>query len=294
MKSILKKYIKILFYPISRLYFFIKPINVIVDTPEETLDKLLDSTKSLIRFGDGEIAIIQGKSLSFQSFTPEIQIQLKSILLSNDENILIGVPDIFSEFNKFQRTSKIFWNFELFKNRNIFRLLENKVYANTHVSRPYMIYKNKTNKISFFYKIQKLWDGKDIIIIEGENSRNGVGNDLYSNTKSIKRIIGPSKNAFTKIEIIKKFVINNINKKNIIFISLGPAAKILAYDLIQEGYRVIDIGHLDSEYEWCKMGVQKKVKLKNKHFAECNDSNISECEDKEYQKQIIFKYSDIN
>lgn len=75
-----------------------------------------------------------------------------------------------------------------------------------------MIYKSKTNKISFFYKIQKLWDGKDIIIIEGENSRNGVGNDLYSNTKSIKRIIGPSKNAFTKIDIIKKFVINNINK----------------------------------------------------------------------------------
>lgn len=73
MKSILKKYIKIIFYPISRLYFFIKPINVIVDTPEETLDKLLNSTKSLIRFGDGEIAIIQGKSLSFQSFTPEIQ-----------------------------------------------------------------------------------------------------------------------------------------------------------------------------------------------------------------------------
>ena len=38
-------------------------------------------------------------------------------------------------------------------------------------------------------------------------------------------------------------------------------AKVLAYNLSELGYRAIDIGHIDSEYEWFKMGGQKKSDL---------------------------------
>jgi len=45
--------------------------------------------------------------------------------------------------------------------------------------------------LNMFKKLKKIWDGKDIIIIESEKSRLGVGNDLFDNTKSIKRILCP-------------------------------------------------------------------------------------------------------
>ena len=40
-----------------------------------------------------------------------------------------------------------------------------------------------------------------------------------------------------------------MDKKNLILISLGPTATVLAYDLSKLGYQAIDIGHTDLEYE---------------------------------------------
>ena len=34
-----------------------------------------------------------------------------------------------------------------------------------------------------------IWEGRDIIFIEGEKSRLGVGNDLFDNAQSIHRIL---------------------------------------------------------------------------------------------------------
>ena len=69
---------------------------------------------------------------------------------------------------------------------------------------------------------------------------------------------------------------------------LGPTAKVLVYDLVQEGYRALDIGHIDSEYEWFQMGVSHKVKLSHKHTAEHNfDQDIEFRDDQAYDSQIV-------
>ncbi len=40
---------------------------------------------------------------------------------------------------------------------------------------------------------------------------------------------------------------------------LGPTAKLLSYDLTKRGYQAIDLGHIDSEYEWFQMKAESKV-----------------------------------
>jgi hypothetical protein len=57
----------------------------------ETICEIASSNKSLIRFGDGEIAIIQGKSIGFQQHHPQLQERLEQILASNSENIMIVI-----------------------------------------------------------------------------------------------------------------------------------------------------------------------------------------------------------
>lgn len=56
--------------------------------------------------------------------------------------------------------------------------------------------------------------------------------------------------------------------------------------------QVIDIGHVDSEYEWMQMGAENKVLLQNKNTAEFNlDTEIELADDEAYLSQIVVDLS---
>lgn len=154
------------------------------------------------------------------------------------------------------------------------------------MTRPYMMYKDKSNARDKFNKWQKIWNEKELLIIEGEGSRLGVGNDLFYNVKSIERIICPSKNAFEKYEEILSTA-KCYSKNKLVLIALGMTATVLAYDLSKCGYQAIDIGHIDIEYEWFLKGVKEKINIANKSVNEVQDGNIvCEIKDINYKKQI--------
>ena len=137
--------------------------------------------------------------------------------------------------------------------------------------------------------MKQLWSGRDLLIVEGALTRSGVGNDLFTNTKSIKRILAPSKNAYQKIDQIEQMIRENAEDR-LILLMLGPTAKVVVDDLQDLENQIIDLGHIDSEYEWFKMGATHKVKLENKHTAEFNfDENINAVHDKAYENEIIGK-----
>ena len=147
---------------------------------------------------------------------------------------------------------------------------------------------DKSESAGYFEHLKQLWKGRDLLLVEGCTSRVGVGNDLFAEANSIKRIICPSKDAWSQygeiLESIMKYA-----EDRLILIMLGPTAKVLAYELSMRGYQAIDLGHIDSEYEWFQMGATHKVKLPNKHTAEHNyDENIVFEEDSEYKSQIVY------
>ena len=74
-------------------------------------------------------------------------------------------------------------------------------------------------------------------------------------------------------------------------IEMGPTATVLAYDLFKAGYQAIDIGHVDIEYEWWRMGARRKVKLERKYVNEVPNGNLVADAGEEYNKQIIAKIS---
>ena len=284
----IKTLIRFFTYPFIRLYFCIFPIKIEVETIYETINKLIDTNKSLIRFGDGEIKIINGGNLYFQTWNSSLAYKLNKILREENENLLIGLNDIFGSLEQYTLETKLFFNFHLFLRKKFYKTLPNRLYSNAMISRAYFTFKNNIG-IEYFNVMKTLWNDTDITFIEGENTRNGVGNDLYSNAKSIQRILCPSKDAFKTYDEILDCAIKNISKKSLILVSLGPTGKILAYELFIKGYRIIDIGHLDNEYEWCMKKAKNKVKILGKHTAENFDENISVCNDEKYHSQIIAK-----
>ena len=122
---------------------------------------------------------------------------------------------------------------------------------------------DKIKSAQYFDKLKKLWNKRDVLIVEGAYTRSGIDNDLFNNANSIERIICPSKNSFEKIDEIeteiRKFAYNRL-----VLLMLGLTAKIIVDDLQDLTNQLIDLGHIDSEYEWFKMGAKYKVKLKNK------------------------------
>jgi len=267
----------------------------IIFSPEDTLNEIIYNNKSIARFGDGEFQIIFGKRIGFQKANKKLSNRLKTVFQSNEEGLLIGIPDIINleilegNFNDFAKNHYENW---IEKNKlNLMMLIDkNKKYYSTLFTRYYIDYLEHIGIDEYIKKLKKIWDQKDVIIIEGEKSRLGIGNNLFDNMKSIKRIICPSTNAFNLYDKILNAALK-MDKRNLILLALGPTATILAYDLYKAGYHVVDVGHIDIEYEWYLKNATTKIKIKNKYVNEVKDGgkDIKNIEDKNYYNQIIEK-----
>ena len=282
------------------LYKFNLPLekifqNIKIYSKNDTLNELIFKNKSISRFGDGEFTLIYGEGNLFQDCNKIISKKLIKILRSNEKNLLIGIniPYTNKSLERYiDIVKEYYYNLLNKKKHLIFKLLDkNKEYYSSDITRFYMDFKNKSYVPNYIKTFKKLWEKKDIVIIEGEKSRLGVGNDLFDNSKSIKRILCPAKNAFKVIKKITNEVINKIDRKSLILLALGPTATILAYDLYKLGYQVVDVGHIDIEYEWFLKNASNKIIIKNKYIAEINgdNNNFTDVKDKRYYNQIIAK-----
>ena len=261
-------------------------------SPEETLDEIINNNKSISRFGDGELNLIFGFKIRFQKYDKILSKRLCDILQTNEKDFLIGMPDQlnFENIDKYTDGSKKFWAKWIKKNifKLILKLNEKKTYYSSYITRFYILYKDKSKVYKYVEKLKKIWIKKDIVIIEGQQSRLGVNNSLFDNVKSIKRILCPSKNAFNIYDKILNLALK-IEKNKLILLALGPTATVLAYDLYKAGYQVIDIGHVDIEYEWFIRNSTKITRIPNKYVNEIKNGNINiaNVTDNEYYNQII-------
>ena len=59
--------------------------DISVMSIDETLDQLLETEQSLIRFGDGEFNLINGNSIAYQEYQEELAQEMREILLHADD-----------------------------------------------------------------------------------------------------------------------------------------------------------------------------------------------------------------
>jgi len=260
---------------------------------DETLDEIIYHNKSIARFGDGEFnVLIKRKGCVFQRIEKKLSERLNEVLQSDEEGFLVAISDFINLRKLSILKGEFRFIFGRFVHRNKFSLLKlldrNKQYYSANISRFYIYYKNRSHSFNYVKKLKKLWNNRDVLIVEGSKTRIGAGNDLLNNTRSIKRILCPKENAFSVYDKILNTVVKNA-KNELILISLGPTASVLAYDLFKKGYQAIDIGHVDMEYEWFIRGVERRIKIKNKYTIGVGNGrwNIEDIKDRNYFNQII-------
>lgn len=221
---------------------------------------------------------------------------LFEILQSTPRGLIVSLPTVFHSRDNLSKPilefwqKQIVWTYPRLKNY----LDMNYHYGNANVTRPFIGYNRNHQPIAIFNKWKEIWNGKSVLIVEGETTRFGVGNDLLYRTLSCRRILAPKHDAFSKAKEIADFILKD-EKTDLILVALGPAAKYLVYLLHKDGCRAIDIGNLDIEYEWFMKGKQERVVIEGKYTSEAKGGrNVGKFPNEEafnlYKSQIIAQY----
>src|SRR5690606_1975780 len=175
---------------------------------EETIREIVQHKKSISRFGDGEYRLLtKERGIYFQELSDQLADRLNEVLNSELPNHLVCIPSSFSKQKGLKREVKVHWlGFINLKGKAIAAATpRHKTYGDSLISRFYMDYRMKIN-VPYKVRLRKqIWDCQDVLFIEGELSRLGVGNNFFSNAKSVERILCPTQNAFEKYEEILSY-----------------------------------------------------------------------------------------
>ena len=255
------------------------------------VDLIVDEGKSMARFGDGELGWILGMGLAseYQAASPELSRRLREVLSSDEPNLLIGVLKVLSDDSNMSLLAKSYWRKYKAQNMHaIVSLLEpGRVYADSSITRPYIDLKDRSGASAEFENLKRIWIDRNVLLVEGDESRLGVCNDLFDGVSSMRRILCPSRNAFASYDAIMSATLENVHPGDLVLLALGPTATVLAYDLCREGVQAVDIGHIDNEYEWMRMGAKKKVPIPGKAVDEAGSYGDAAPEDARYAGQIV-------
>lgn len=263
---------------------------------DKTIAYIIKHRLSVTRFGDGEFNIIfNGEGVNFQSGSMQLSHRLKEVLLSNRSDLLVCLPFPINTVRGLNEHAQQFYqswsldNYDRLASLLIERNGERRQYGDTNTTRPYKDWDDPIRAKRIFAAMKQLWQDQDILFVEGEQTRLGIGNDLFAGARSIKRILAPAVNAFDHYEEILQRVLE-LHQGELVILALGPAATVLAYDLAVQGIRTLDMGHVDIEYEWYLRKATSKVAIPGKYTNEASDgSNVTACEDPVYLSQIIAK-----
>lgn len=182
----------------------------IVEGSASLLIQQLQEGKNLIRFGDGEFYVMEGLNIYFQPYHADLSLRLKEIVRADSPNLVISANIGRARHLAFMHPDKIYYS---------------------NISRVY--------DYALVGKIIGLFAGKNVVAVH--HCEDWRIKKMFNKAKSYKFILVKSTDCFQKYdETLAKCKLEPIG--TFFYLSCGPMAKILAWDLHNAGYRVIDLG----------------------------------------------------
>lgn len=265
---------------------------------EESIRLIVEQGRSLARFGDGELAIaFHIPRQKFQRLDDELAKRIWEVLNADTpEKLLIAVANHYGSLERFN--SQAAYGIRQYMTEKTREQHEkiiplNRIYSDTYMTRPYVIYKDVFTDApeKRFEALKQIWKNKRIIIVEGAQTRLGVGNDLFEQAKEIRRILAPATSSFDRYDDIYQECLRRGETADLFILAIGPSSGILAYDLTLQSYQAVDVGHIDLEYEWFLAGKGTRVAVPHKYNNEVEGGDkVEEFHDAVYDSQIIASF----
>lgn len=224
----------------------------------ETAQYLRYTNSSLVRFGDGEFHLITGRGI-FNKEKPNAELgrRLYEIFKDRDESVAVGLPNIFSYYPFYKKSTYYVW-YE--RNKKYTDWMKenidyNRQYFDAYITSPYVVtYGTSCELVDKVYEnLRAIWEDKDIIWLRGDNGEE-YENDVFDNARSKKIHYGLANYSWPKYGDYKELLLKEDSEK-LYVLTLGHLSKLLVQDLTKKGRRALDLGHLPKDYEFFKKGI---------------------------------------
>lgn len=276
-------------------HVYIPALQPKVKSVEETFQYIIDNKVSVSRFGDGELKRAIGRRHDAYKEVPDqnMRRRLREVIKSDLPNHIVCVQNVFhNDLSMRTPGYQRFWH----EHMGIYRLAwhaimkQGKIYYSTEISRCYLSYMDKRLSQRDFSYWKEIWKNRNVLLIEGDKTGVGAGNDLLEGAKSIRRIIVPAENAYKYYDEILQAAKRHYCEGDLILIAAGATATILAYDLARCNCQAIDLGHVDVEYEWYIHKAPGRTVIPGKYVNEMKEFggiDVIPNYGQEYENQVV-------
>lgn len=186
--------------------------------------------KSLARFGDGELKLIDGKGYFREPENEALGGELRRVLQRPHRRCLVGIPTMDERGPKYDG-----W----IRHRDRFAKLlrpDRVEYYSAFVTRPDSA--PWINCIEFACLMEQLWSGKRVTVLC--ESGNSILKAVRLSARKVKHVGCPHREAYVQIDDMEKEIV--AAKPEIALLSCGPTATCLANRLAVRGIHAVDIG----------------------------------------------------
>jgi len=222
--------------------------------------KFVEAGKSLIRFGDGEIYLLNHGDIAFEHSVPELRALMNKIIkeYSMSASYVLGLNKI-----PLQMTNK-----KLKQKGLLSCWLPSKIYFNLYFNKKAtyadaaMFYFRETIP-NYFEDYLKT---KHVIFVSNKQNceRFIVNNQIQFEHNQV--VETPETGAFSEYKNIKTevmFLVEKFGKDNsVVLAAFGPASKVLAYELSKSGVQVLDVGQgITAAYTSTDHSLSKNIRM---------------------------------
>lgn len=207
----------------------------------KTVDRIINTQVGIARYGDGEIKLICNQNIKSQRADSKLSERLKEILIKENQKCIVGIPNIYDGVLAPEGTkAHTFWTRMRTRPEYYAYMDKNKRYYSSFITRPDNT--KGIDNIEYFEHCKKMWDGRDVVIVTGEDIAFCKREEILDNCNVIKTITGPPVNAWFQYDSILKQCLD-FPEDTLYLLRLGPTATVLAWDLGLQNRQGLDLGH---------------------------------------------------
>lgn len=192
----------------------------------------LAQTKSVARFGDGELRLATNGGCVSQRADKSLAEELRTIL-ARPGRCLVCIPRIF------KGPKAHVW--EKYVGENIVNLYTQPTYGSAFITRPDSA--PEIDRPGYWDNVKKLWEGKQVTLVRGDH-KSLTPDRLTGAREILNDIVGPSKHAWDSIDDIERRIGVPTAAGSVVILCLGATATVLAWRLAQKGVHALDLGHI--------------------------------------------------
>lgn len=200
-----------------------------------TVRRLLKG-RSIARFGDGELKILEGAGYSREVRNGHLTAEMRMVIGLPDDDCIIAIPTMDPAGPKYTN-----WLRHEARFCRYFRRGDGRRYGSAFITRPDSA-ADQLESREYFDLISQLWAGRDRVLVMSEAHSKLLACVQAMNGPSVIHLECPSQSAYAQIDELEREIV--AAKPSIALLSCGPTATCLAARLSRRRIQGVDLGSI--------------------------------------------------